>query len=523
MVIEPINKNDKDGNDVFTSAVARTKSNKEQQTVAAEAGSSLAKKELPKVGNAHAASSPRIYAKQVELEDAGKESADNPLSNKEVVLSIDIFGKLYKKEELAGNVDEIVNKFFAEFVAGNGAQTKKLLKSLPKELQSKVVEKIMALMAKKESGEGLMAFGKEKYHAAKAVELYHYLMSDSSYAANFSKDQKNIFAEKIKEQEPAKIYQGIVAWLDKVKDVFSVIEGSFEKANAVIAKDTKQLEKMTVCLKDKKNITDKTWTHFNRQLEKMALILKHARIKITNLRKVGKDKEANELENIVMTMENQFNEFVAAAEAYKDGLDDDNKKVAVDNILNKAKQLRDSNIVMVADYLKERAEENVVIALNKEAYDVVNSVVFLDKEMFCANSGIKADDIAGVFADNYDLLQDLENLKIANNFVSKSVYEIVEKDKEARRAMREQLLADLQEIEKFYEQFQKKLKEEEQKIAKFSQQKAITTIEFNVREYANIVKSLIDLKGENLEWYKCQLDNSKQEKIASIINGLSPA
>ncbi len=517
MAVEPI-KNDKE-NDIFTSAVASSKHNKEQQAAVANAGSQL-KKELPKVGM-HGAASPRIYADEVDPEEAVKEYRENPLSNKEVVSSINIFGAVYQKEELASHLDEIVEKLFEQFRSGDLTQTRKILKSLPKELQSKILEKIIALLDKKDNETGVNAFVKKVFNDSKVVEFCKKLMADQGYGANFSKDQKEKFLEELAKKEPAKIYQGLVSWAEKVRDVFAVAEGPLEKAGAVIAKDTNQLSRMTDRLKNKKNISDTTLAVFDKKLKKMALILKHAKLKIADLRKMGKEAEADALENIVITMEAQFNEFMNAAEEYKTGLSDEKQVAAIDKILARAKELRDENMMRVADYLKERANEGVVIALKKEAYDAVNSVIFLDKEMFCANTEIKSEDIAGIFADNYELSQELNNLKIANSFVSKTVNEIVEKDREARRAMRDQLLADLQEVEKFYEQFQKKLKEEEKKIAKITQQKAITAIDLNVREYTNIVRDLIDLKDANLEWYKCQLDTTKQKKIYSIISDLS--
>jgi len=152
--------------------------------------------------------------------------------------------------------------------------------------------------------------------------------------------------------------------------------------------------------------------------------------------------------------------------------------------------------------------------LSKQYFPVLQP---LDSALYAIKDSLKKDEIENLFLNNYELSQDLDNLRVTVNFVFENVYKIVEKDEQSRIKFRDELLADLREIEKFIEVRREKNKEEMKKIAKIKQQKALSKIDNTIVGYKNIISNMIKLDNVEMEWYRCQLELEEQRQIAKII------
>jgi hypothetical protein len=152
--------------------------------------------------------------------------------------------------------------------------------------------------------------------------------------------------------------------------------------------------------------------------------------------------------------------------------------------------------------------------------------------MFCDRENVTIDSAEdlGFLKNSYELSnpQFFNNL----NIVIRYIYSVFHKDLKEREKNKEELLAQLREIDKVLEEAHNKAVEFSKRLENKIQQERLSLFDINITMYRNIVKSLE--KGDGLKfimgegeskgkilWYQKLLDLEDKRRTAQIILGMT--
>lgn len=451
----------------------------------------------------------------------------NRLNKIDPNLEVELFGQVYRKENMQELLPDLTEIFSRELADGNTSEVLANLKRLPPDIQFNLINSLLDQVGSRESG--ILSSLSGYWRDAQLMDFIKLVISDNTILANFSREQRNQLLERISEKDlPAIIRYGVDS-INALRDVAKVVFGTIAEKIQVIVDDTRQITTLTERLTNQENITNSDLDNIRKLAEKTRLTIAHARLEVNRLKALGETEQVMELENKIIVMQQAVQELREAAETFLSNSNDEDQKRLVQNILQTVNSLYEQRIIEIADYIRDQARQGIRINLSNESLAIVNQVLvnnnvtMLDRGIFTRNDSDMSNDMQQVIMSNYDLSfqeNGLANLQISTSFIYDTVFSIFKTDREERQRLREQRLADARQVDKFIEQYQERIKETQKRLDKIAFQKALSKFSNTITMYRNIVQEIIRNYGNNeskLAWYKCLLETEQQKQIARTI------
>jgi energy-converting hydrogenase A subunit M len=525
MVVEPVDDKRIDDNNQLDRS-ARVQNNNAK---AVQAKKDERKKIVPSLQNiVHNSFYDRFDTEVINPEQVKTSFTSSRLSSIDPNLEIELFGRIYTRENIEDSLSAIIDSFEEEIENGNVSEALANLKKLSPELQSSVLNALLERIGNYDSGVSGYLSGVSR--DAKLLDFFKVTLADNTILGNLSREERTQMLSRVAEKQLPTLVQLGVDSAAALADISRVVFGTITEKLQVVFDDTKSITDLVSRLTQQQNITNDDLTDIQQKADKARLTIQHARLEVARLRAMGEAEQAAELESKIIVMEQAVRELSQTAESFMEKCTPE-QRVIVQNIVSNVNELFQQRVIEIADYIRAQAARGVRLSLNQDVLGIVNNVLAaagqtpLERSLF-ARADINnnaANSITEVILNNYDLsYQDsnLANLQITAGFIYDTIFSVVARDREERQRLREQKLADARAVEKFLEQYTERVRETQKRLDKIAYQKALSEFSNTINMYANAVQEIIKNYGKNeskLLWYKTLLETENQKRVARTI------
>lgn len=524
MVVEPVDDKRVEDNNKL---IRNNKVQHNNEAVVAQAKKEERKKPAPSLANiAHNSYFERLETTLIKPDQVKTDFVPARLSLIDPNSEIEFFGEVLSRSELENLFPQLLESFEREISTGNNSEALVNLKKFPPQLQQRILEQLIVRLDDQEDGP--LAYLQGLMDDARVLEFVRLALTDNTLLGNLSKEDRLQLEAKLNESSFSSFAQFGIDSLNAVTDISKIIYGTISEKLQVLFDDTQELAALADKLSQQQKISSADLGEIEEKAEKARLTIQHARLAVGQLKALGENEQAAELENKIIVMEQAVRELTKTVESFLSNCTEE-QRTAVQNIVTKVNKLFQQRVVEIADYIRDQAAHGVRIALSQDVLAIVNPILSaagktpLDRALFAKGDGTGKNNIAEVLLGNYDLsYQDnnLANLQISIGFIYDTVISVFSTDREERQRLREQKLADAREVEKFLEQYIERVKETQKRLDKIAFQKALSDYSNTIKMYLNVVQEIINNYGKNeskLGWYKALLETETQKQVARTI------